>query len=85
MEEAYFFPFRKNTYADVALSQLKRGPKRNVEHLIAKVSIQDEIDHNRGYLQEIDYEIDEIIRYLDEIRMTKLYLKQQVIVMEKEK
>ena len=33
--------------------------------------------------EEIDFEIDEIIRYLDEVRLTKAYLRRQIETMNK--
>ena len=32
----------------------------------------------KQYIEEIDFEIDEIIKYLDEVRLTKAYLKKQI-------
>ena len=78
-----FFPFRKNAFTEVQLSELNKGEQRDVDQFIAKVNVQYEIKHNTEYLEEIDYEIDEIIRYLDEIRMTRLYLKKQIKEMKR--
>jgi hypothetical protein len=79
----HFFPFRKNTFANVSLNSLKKGKERNVSEYIADVSINEEISHNKKYIEEIDFEIDEIIRYLDEARLTKVYLRRQIETMNK--
>ena len=80
----HFFPFRKNVNANVNLSDLLKGDPVDVSKYIANVSIEHEINHNLNYLDEIDFEMDEIIKYLDEIRMTKLYLKNQIKAMRKQ-
>jgi len=79
----HFFPFRKNTFANVLLKNLKKGKPRDVSQYIADVSIEEEILHNKKYIEEIDFEIDEIIRYLDEVRLTKAYLRKQIEKMRK--
>jgi hypothetical protein len=79
-----FFPFRKNTFADVALETLKRGDLVNCDKYISNVSIEEEIDHNKRYIQEIEFESDEIIKYMEEIRLTKNYLQKQVSEMSKQ-
>jgi hypothetical protein len=81
----HFFPFRKNTFANVPLSQLRKGNKRDIVYLIAKVSVDEEIAHNRKYIEEIEFEFEEIIRYMEEVRQTKYYLKKQIEMMEKTK
>lgn len=78
----HFFPFRKTDTIDVPLYQLRKSEKVDVRDLIAKVNIKDEIKHNEGFINEIEQEIDEIIRYLDEARQTKNYLKEQVRLMK---
>ena len=42
-----------------------------------------EIEHNKKFIEEIEQEIDEMIRYLDEVRQTKKYLKEQTEGMKK--
>jgi len=79
----HFFPFRKYECIDVPLERLKRGKKVDVGEYIANVSIQEEIDHNKKYLKELEEEMDEVIRYLEEIRLVKKYLNKQVEEMEK--
>lgn len=81
----HFFPFRKYDPIDIPLSELKKGEKVSVGEYIADVSIQDEINHNKKYLSEIEEEIDEMIRYLEEVRLVKKYLNNQVEEMEKVK
>ena len=79
----HFFPFRKNTFANISLIDLKKGKPRDVAQYIADVNIEDEILHNKKYIDEIDSEIDEIIKYLDEVRLTKVYLRKQIEKMSK--
>jgi len=79
----HFFPFRKNISANVKLSDLPKGKPLDISNFIANVSIEEEIKHNCKYLDEIDFEMDEIIKYLDEIRLTKIYLKKQIKAMKK--
>lgn len=79
----HFFPFRKNEFANLPLESLKKGDSVNVDKYIFKVNIQEEIDHNKKYLKEIEFEIDEMIRYLEEVRQTKVYLKNQIKLMER--
>ena len=79
----HFFPFRKNTFANISLIDLKKGKPRDVAQYIADVNIEDEILHNKKYIDEIDSEIDEIIKYLDEFILTKGYLRKQIKEMSK--
>ena len=79
----HFFPFRKNTFANISLIDLKKGKPRDVAQYIADVNIEDEILHNKKYIDEIDSEIDEIIKYLYEVRLTKAYLRKQIEGMNK--
>ncbi len=76
-----FFPFRKNTFAEISLDSLTKGRAVDCSKFIAKVSIQEEVDHNLKYIEEIEFELDEIIRYMEEIRLTKNYLKSQIEMM----
>ena len=78
-----FFPFRKNEFSEVKLADLEKGSPIEVKEYIADVTKEYEIDHNIRYLEEIEHEIDAIIRYLDEIRMTKIYLNDQLSEMKK--
>jgi len=78
-----FFPFRKNAFLEVKLADLEKGSPIEVKEYIADVTKEYEIDHNIRYLEEIEHEIDAIIRYLDEIRMTKIYLNDQLSEMKK--
>ena len=54
-----------------------------MKKFIAKTTIQDEINHNQKYLSEIEKEFDELIRYMEEVRQTKNYLKNQILMMQK--
>jgi len=74
----HFFPFRKTEFINLPLSKLKKGKAVNIKYLIAKVSAEEELKHDNGYLMELEEEIDEIIKYLEELRQTKEYLKSQV-------
>jgi len=78
----HFFPFRKNERINVPLKLLKKGKKIDVEKYISKCSYQDEIHHNKKYLSEIETEFDELIRYMEEVRQTKNYLKSQILMMQ---
>ena len=78
----HFFPFRKNEYINVYLKDLTKGDELDVNDLIANVDIQQEIDHNKNYLKEIENEFDELIRYMEEIRQTKMYLIKQLSLLE---
>lgn len=74
----HFFPFRKNEYINFKIDDLDRGVYRNVDHLILNSDVNDEIDMNTGYLNEIEVEFDELIKYMEELRQTKEYIKLQV-------
>ena len=80
----HFFPFRKPTIS-VPLSDLKKGKEKDVSKYIAKVSLQEEIEHNKKYIHEIELEFDEIIRYLEEQRNVKKYLEEQIKEMKEER
>ena len=77
----HFFPFRKNEFIHLKLTDLEKGDEVNVDKLIAKVSVDEEINHNNNYIKEIEFEIDEMIKYLEEVRQTKDYLKKQIRLM----
>ena len=79
----HFFPFRKNERINVSIDSLKKGSAIDVKKFIAKTTIQDEINHNQKYLSEIEKEFDELIRYMEEVRQTKNYLKNQILMMQK--
>jgi len=81
----HFFPFRKYDSIDIPLKKLEKGEKVDVGEYISNVSIQDEINHNKKYLGELEEEVDEIIRYLEEIRLVKKYLTKQIEDMEERK
>tara|TARA_Y100001970_G_scaffold42932_1_gene53471 strand:+ start:2955 stop:3935 length:981 start_codon:yes stop_codon:yes gene_type:complete len=78
----HFFPFRKNERINLSLDSLKKGKEVDVSKIIAYSTLQDEIDHNKQYLSEIENEFDELIRYMEEVRQTKNYLKTQVQMMK---
>ena len=79
----HFFPFRKNEFINLKLSDLDKGDPIDVSSFIANVNVNDEISHNKMYIDEIEYEIDEIIKYMEEVRQTKQYLKDQLHLMKK--
>jgi len=79
----HFFPFRKNERINVSIDSLKKRSVVDVKKFIAKTVIQDEINHNQKYLSEIEKEFDELIRYMEEVRQTKNYLKNQILMMQK--
>ena len=78
----HFFPFRKNERINLPLDSLKKGKNIDVSNFIADTTLQNEIDHNQKYLSEIENEFDELIRYMEEIRQTKNYLKNQILMMQ---
>ena len=80
----HFFPFRK---ADITLplKQLKKGKPIDVLHLIADVDVNEEIESNKGYIEEINEEYEVIIQYLSEVSQTKKYLEYQVLKMSNSK
>src|SRR3989338_3043577 len=78
----HFFPFRKPDIL-VPLSELEKGEKTDVNKYIAKASLQEEMDHNKKYIKEIESEFDEVIRYLEEQRNVKKYLEEQIEEMKK--
>ncbi len=80
----HFFPFL-TPEIDIPLSELGRRESIDMKNHIANVDVQKEIDHNKKYIQEIEEETDEIIRYLEEGRRTKKYLSTQINEMEKQK
>jgi len=78
----HFFPFRKPDIS-VPLSELEKGEKTDVTKYITKANLQEEIDHNKKYVREIESEFDEVIRYLEEQRNVKKYLEDQIEEMKK--
>jgi len=76
----HFFPFRKSE-AEIPLRKLGQMEPRDVSEHIFDCNIDDEITHNKKYINEIEEEIDEVIRYLEEIRLTKTYLNEQIKLM----
>ncbi len=76
----HFFPFRKEDFP-IALEELKKGKNRDISHLLESISLADEIALDRGYINEIDEEIEVINRYLKEQRETKEYLLKQIEMM----
>ena len=79
----HFFPFRKTETVDVPLTDLGKRKSIDMSKHVADVSLQEEIDHNKKFIKEIEDEIDESIRYLEEVRQTKRYLMTQIEEMEK--
>ena len=79
----HFFPFRKIDNIELSLKDLEKTKPIDVTKNIYNCSIKSETNHNLRYLHEIEEEVDEIIRYLWEIRKTKQYLSKQVELMEK--
>ena len=50
----HFFPFRKNTFANISLIDLKKGKPRDVAQYIADVNIEDEISRLRSQLKGLE-------------------------------
>ena len=78
----HFFPFRKNVNADIKLTDLKKDKPVDVSNYIANVSLDHEVKHNIKFIEELEIELDELIKYMDEIRLTKKYLKEQNQLMD---
>jgi len=80
----HFFPFRK---ADISLplGRLVQGRPVSVDHLVSDADINEEINHNRSYIEEISEEYEAIIQYLSEVAQTKKYLEDQVLKMSNSK
>lgn len=77
----HFFTFRKDDIS-LPLSQLKRGEPVDVGHLIADVDVSEEIIHNKIYINEINEEVETIVKYLSEVSQTKQYLLDQIKMMD---
>ncbi len=77
----HFFPFRKIDDAEIPLTKLMKQKPRDVSKNIYECDIKTELHHNLSYVAEIEEEIDEIIRYLWEIKETKEYIKKQIAKM----
>jgi len=80
----HFFPFLRPEI-NVSLNKLRKTKEIDVSSFIVNVNIEEEIKHNRKYIEEIEEETDELIRYLEESRRTKKYLQNQIRRMEIEK
>lgn len=78
----HFFPFRKNEKVNILVEDLEKGEERSIDHLIEVVDIDFEIEHNIGYIREIEQELDEIESYKNEVLETKKYLEEQVSEMK---
>ena len=74
----HFFPFRKINDSNILLNDLEKGESIDVSKYIENATTQDEIAHNKKFIEEIDQEIDETINYLSEAREVKEYLKFQI-------
>ena len=79
----HFFPFRKNEFVNLKLEELEKGEPVDVGSHIANVDVNEEISHNEMYIEEIESEIDEMIKYMEEVRQTKQYLKSQITSMKR--
>lgn len=78
----HFFPFRKEQ-GHISLDECARSlEERDIQHLLPDVSIDDEIKHNEGYLQELDQELETIKEYLQEAESTRAYLTSQIVAMK---
>lgn len=79
----HFFPFRKMDNINVPLSNLEKGSPVDVSRHIEKVTAEHEIEHNQGFIKEVEQEVDEVINYLYEAQQVKEYLKYQIEEMKK--
>jgi len=79
----HFFPFRKEDFP-VELEKLEKGNPHNIDYLIDKLSLNEEIVIDKNYIHEIDEEIEIIEKYLQEQKETKKYLLSQIEMMQNE-
>lgn len=79
----HFFPFRKINDANILLADLEKSEPADISKYIENATAQNEIDHNKKFIEEIDQEIDETINYLYEAREVKEYLRFQIEEMKK--
>ena len=80
----HFFPFRKVNFP-VKLKKLIPGKLNNIDFLIEKTNIKNEIKKNLLYISEIDGELKILNNYIDEQNDIKNYLTNQVNLMRKSK
>ena len=78
----HFFPFRKINFP-VKLKKLIPGKLNNIDFLIEKTNIKNEIKKNLLYINEIDGELKILNNYIDEQNDIKTYLTNQVNLMKK--
>lgn len=78
----HFFPFRKVNFP-VELKKLIPGKISNIDYLVEKTTIQNEISKNLLYLSEIDEELTILNNYINEQNDIKSYLNSQVNLMKK--
>ena len=78
----HFFPFRKINFP-VELKKLIPGKLNNIDFLIEKTNIQNEIKKNLLYINEIGEELKILGNYIDEQNDIKTYLTNQVNMMKK--
>ena len=78
----HFFPFRKINFP-VELKKLIPGKLNNIDFLIEKTNIQNEIKKNLLYINEIGEELKILGNYIDEQNDIKAYLTNQVNMMKK--
>lgn len=78
----HFFPFRKINFP-VELKKLIPGKLNNIDFLIEKTNIQNEIKKNLLYISEIGEELKILGNYIDEQNDIKAYLTNQVNMMKK--
>ena len=79
----HFFPFRKENFP-IELKRLEKGEKRDIDFLLADISLEEEIKIDLGYVTEINEEIATIEKYMQEQYETKDYLLQQIEMMKNE-
>lgn len=80
----HFFPFRKEDFP-VNLDELQKGKDiLDISNLIENVSLNDEIKHEKDYLNEILNEMKILENYIYEQNETKKYLEKKLEVMENE-
>ena len=78
----HFIPFLRPEI-NYPLEKLGKRKPIDLSSHIANVTIQEEIDHNKHYIKEIEDEMEETIHYMEESLRTKQYLTEQIKRMEK--
>ena len=80
----HFFSVPKSAWP-IELDQLKREDSRDIEHLLYNANRQEQIEHNKAYLEEVHEEYEALISYLAEQVKVREYLREQIAKLETDK